>query len=155
MGAVPMSAYVARMRALVGTDMLHMPSVAAICRDELGRVLLVQERDSGAWTTPGGAIEPDETPEDALRREVEEESGLAVEIKRLVTALGGPEYRTVYSNGDQLSYVALVYEATAVSGTPSPDWDETSAVAWFDPEELVRLPRTNFFTLLLRDVGLS
>lgn len=150
-----MSSYVARMRSLVGTEMLHMPSVAAICRDELRRVLLVQERDSGSWSTPGGAIEPGEAPEDALTREVQEESGLVVVVKRLVTALGGPEYRTVYSNGDELSYVALVYEATVVSGSPRPDWDETSDAGWFSREEAAQLPKTNFFTLMLRDIGLS
>lgn len=49
-----------------------------------GRILM-QHRDSGArvspnqWTFPGGRIEPDELPEDAARRELREETGLAVE----------------------------------------------------------------------------
>ena len=155
MNAVPMSSYVAHLRSLIGTEMLHMPSVTAVCRDGVGRVLLVQERDSGSWTTPGGAIEPGEVPEVALIREVQEESGLSVVVKELVTALGGPEYRTIYSNGDELSYVALVYDATVVGGSPTPDGDETSGVAWFSLEDVTQIPKTNFFSLLLRDVGLS
>ena len=151
---MPMSSYVAHLRDLLGTELLHMPSVAALCRDSNGRVLLVKESDTGAWSTPGGAIEPDEVPFAAVR-EVQEETGLEIVIDGLRTALGGPEYRTTYANGDELSYVALVYDATVVGGDPTPDHDETEEVGWFTIDEVAQLPKTNFLTLLLRDSGLS
>jgi 8-oxo-dGTP pyrophosphatase MutT (NUDIX family) len=155
MANVPMSPYVARLRALVGNELLHLPSVAALCRDDSGRILLVKQSDSGKWSTPGGAIEPGESPEQAAIREVHEETGLDISVDGLRTAVGGPEYRTVYANGDKPSFVALVYDATVTGGEPTPDDEETSDVAWFAIEDLDELPRENFLTLLLRDKVVS
>ena len=45
-----------------------------------GRVLLHLHHKLGKWLPPGGHIEPDELPDDAALREVEEESGLVVEL---------------------------------------------------------------------------
>lgn len=136
---------------MIDNDLLQLPSVTALCRDEAGRVLLVKEADSGRWSTPGGAIQPGESPEQAAIREVEEETGLTIQIDRLRTVVGGPEYRTTYSNGDQLSFVAIVYDARVISGSPTPDYDETIEVGWFVLEDVRSLPLMRFVTLLMRD----
>jgi ADP-ribose pyrophosphatase YjhB (NUDIX family) len=146
-----MSPFVARLRSLVGNELLQLPSVAALCRDESHHILLVRQKDSGKWSAPGGAIEPGESPESAAVREVYEETGLIIAIDRLQTAVGGPDYRTVYANGDQLSYVALIYNASVVGGEPTPDDEETTEIGWFDIEELDELPNEHFLSLLLRD----
>ena len=56
-------------------------AVRAVLLTPEGRVLLMQfvdpENSETFWLTPGGGIDPGETPEEALRREVEEETGLA------------------------------------------------------------------------------
>ena len=130
------SPYIAQLRERIGADLLLLPSVAVLPRDADGRVLLVRQTDSGRWATIGGTVEPDEPPEEAARREAEEEAGVEVRLNRLVTALGGPEYRLTYSNGDEASYVSIVYEATVVSGRARPDGDETFEVGWFHPDEL-------------------
>lgn len=44
------------------------------------RVLLHRHRKLGLWLPPGGHIEPNELPDEAALREVEEESGLVVEL---------------------------------------------------------------------------
>ena len=148
---MPMSSFVANLRSLVGNELLQMPSVAALCRDESDRVLLVRQADSGRWSTPGGVIEPGEGPEQAAIREVYEETGLAVMIDSLRTAVGGPDYRTVYNNGDRLSYVALIYDAHVVGGQPTPDYQETTEVGWFHMREVAQLAHDRFLALLLRD----
>jgi 8-oxo-dGTP diphosphatase len=56
--------------------------VAAVLRDVRGRILLARRtagRDlAGAWEFPGGKVEPGETPQQALTRELEEELGIRV-----------------------------------------------------------------------------
>jgi ADP-ribose pyrophosphatase YjhB (NUDIX family) len=147
---MPMSPYIARLRSFVGNDLLQLPTVATLCRDDKDRVLLVRQSDSGRWSTPGGAIEPGESPEEAAIRETREETGLDIALDGLRSALGGPEYRTTYSNGDVISYIAVVYDATVIGGEATPDGDETTAVDWFSLEELDKLPQEAFLTSLRR-----
>ena len=72
-------------------------AAAVIVRD--GRVLMVHERSrrSGGgewWTLPGGGLEPGETPEEAVRREVFEETGLVVHTARHVLEMPYPSGMT-------------------------------------------------------------
>ncbi|MGD9356332.1 MAG: Nudix family hydrolase [Chromatiales bacterium] len=64
--------------------MLHV--AVAVIRDERGRVLLSRRREgthlAGLWEFPGGKVEPDETMEQALRREILEETGLEIKAHR-------------------------------------------------------------------------
>lgn len=133
------SPYIARLRERIGTDLLLVPTVAVLPRDPDGRLLLVRHTDSGQWATIGGTIEPDEVPEDAAVREAQEEAGVVVRLDRLLTVLGGPEYRLTYPNGDEAACVPVVYSATVVTGQPTPDNDETSDVRWFRSAELATL----------------
>ena len=88
-----MSPYFRELRAKLGHGLLLLPGVAAVIRDGLGRLLL-QERSSGeGWSLPAGAIEPGETPEQAVRREVLEETRLIVVPTRLVGVFGGEGFR--------------------------------------------------------------
>jgi ADP-ribose pyrophosphatase YjhB (NUDIX family) len=148
---MPMSPHVAALRAVLGPRLLHLPSVAVLCHDAEGRVLLVRESDSGRWSTPGGAIEPGEVPEEAAVREVAEETGLEVVLDRVRAVVGGPEYRKTYANGDELSYISIVYDGHVVGGDPVPDLDETTEVRWVPLGELALLPKESFLALLMRD----
>jgi 8-oxo-dGTP pyrophosphatase MutT (NUDIX family) len=151
---VAIAPYIRRLREMVGTELLVLPSAAALPRDEMGRVLLVRIIDTGQWAVIGGAIEPDESPHDAARREAEEEAGVTLELGPILGVLGGPEFRITYPNGDQTSYVSTVYAATVIGGTPRPDGDETSAVGWWDPEHLPYDEMSTFTRALLAAVGL-
>ena len=97
-----------------------MPSVAVLVRDATGRVLLMKSADTGDWQTIGGAIDPDETPEAAAHREALEEAGIAIRLGRVLGALGGPEYRMTYPNGDEMAYITIVFEAYVDGGTMTP-----------------------------------
>ena len=62
-------------------------------RDDALRVLLVQRGEEpfrGAWALPGGFVKPNETPEEAARRELEEETGIAVGFLDQLRAYGDP-----------------------------------------------------------------
>src|SRR3984885_16011791 len=107
-----MSPFIRRLRDLIGNELLVLPSVAVLPRDARGRVLLVQLIDSGLWATIGGAIEPDESPQEAALREAQEEAGVKLKLGPILAVLGGSEYRLTYPNGDQTSYVVTVYGDT-------------------------------------------
>ena len=62
---------------------VHKVSVAALVLNDRGQILLVNSPWRG-WEYPGGLIEPGETFEAALRREIREEAGVEVEIERFV-----------------------------------------------------------------------
>jgi 8-oxo-dGTP pyrophosphatase MutT (NUDIX family) len=152
---VAVSPYIRRLRELVGNELLVLPSAAVLPHDESGRILLVRDADTGLWALIGGAVEPDESPQACAVREAEEEAGVLVRLGAVLGVLGGPEYRMVYPNGDRTSYVATVFDATVVGGTPEPDGEETTEVAWWGPERLPLDEMSGFTRALLRDVGLT
>jgi 8-oxo-dGTP diphosphatase len=66
--------------------------VFAAILDDAGRILCVRlNYASHGWTTPGGRVEPGESPLEALRREVLEESGLDVAVGELVGVYSKPQ----------------------------------------------------------------
>ena len=59
-----MSDYLRDLRGRVGSRLLIMPSVTGLVFDDRGRVLLVRVSNGGIWVAPGGAVDPDEAPQD-------------------------------------------------------------------------------------------
>jgi ADP-ribose pyrophosphatase YjhB (NUDIX family) len=149
------SPYIRELRQLIGTQLLVLPSVSVLPRDERGRLLLVRLIDTGRWATIGGAVEPDESPAEAALREAEEEAGVTLRLGPVLAVLGGPEYRMTYPNGDQVSYVVTAFGAEVTGGSPRPDGDETSAVQWWDLDDLPRQNMSRLTLALLRDAGIS
>jgi 8-oxo-dGTP pyrophosphatase MutT (NUDIX family) len=134
---MPISNYARRLRAKVGNELLLMPSVTALVFDESRRVLLVRPTHrENVWVAPGGAVDPDEHPQDAVVREVWEETGLLVEPTELRGVFGGPEYRVWYANGDEVGYMMVVYECRATGGTLKTDGDEIVEARYFSADEL-------------------
>ena len=148
------AAHIARLRSVVGHELLLLPSVSVLPADEAGRILLVREAgQDGGWGTVGGAVEPGESPAAAAVREAREEIGADIELTRLVDVVGGPDYEVTYPNGDRVAYVAAVYEARIVDGSPAPGDGEISELAWFAPDELPAVPLTTFALSVLRASG--
>jgi 8-oxo-dGTP pyrophosphatase MutT (NUDIX family) len=133
---MPMSDYMRGLRTKVGTAVLEVPTVSVITFDSKARALLVRHVETGEWTTPGGMIEPYETPADAAVRETWEETGLYVKLTRVIGVFGGEPCTTRFANGDELSWVATVFAAEPVAGTLRPDGEETSEVRYFEHAKL-------------------
>lgn len=136
---MPISDYLRTLRTKVGHDLLLVPSVTALIFDEEGRVLLLKHSNGGVWVAPGGSIDPDESPQEAVIREVWEETELRVEPVALCGVFGGPDFRVRYDNGDEVAYVMAVFECEVVSGTPRADGDETLEARYFAKEDLADL----------------
>ena len=103
----------------------------AIVKD--GKVFAAQRGNKGKtafkFEFPGGKIEPGETPEQALARELREELSINVEVHELITAIVD-EYEDVILHID-------TYRCTLISGTPT--LSEHIAMAWSNKEELDKL----------------
>ena len=149
------AAHIARLRAVIGHELLLVPSVSVLPVDEAGRVLLVRHAGHGdEWGVLGGAIDVGESPAAAAVREAREEISAEVELVRLLDVLGGPDYEVSYPNGDRTAYVTAVYEARITGGFPAPGDGELSELAWFTPGELPGLRLSRFARALLRATGL-
>lgn len=111
--------------------------VGGIVFDETGRLLLVRRGrppGEGLWSLPGGRVEPGESDADALRRELLEETGLAIRIGRLAGVVDRP-------GPDGVTYVIRDYLATVAGGTLTPG-DDAADARWFSPTALRTLPLT-------------
>ncbi len=97
-------------------------SVAGICFSlDRSAVLLILRRDVPVWVLPGGGIDVGEEPESAIMREILEETGFRVKIKRLVGH---------YSPVNRLAKETHLYECEIVSGEASIS-NETKGVRFF------------------------
>jgi ADP-ribose pyrophosphatase YjhB (NUDIX family) len=136
-----MSGYMRWLRDRVGSELVQVPAVSVVVRDETERILLVQDATSRVWLIPGGAIEPTETPAEAAVREIQEETGLRIELLRVLGVFGGPEFVVSYPNGDRTSYVSVGFEARVVSGELVPDGEEIVEAAYFTRDQLEIMDR--------------
>ena len=73
--------YIKWIRSKVGHEKVILVFAGGYVFDERGRVLLQKRGDSENWGFPGGAIELGETPENAVIRELKEETGLVLNVK--------------------------------------------------------------------------
>lgn len=108
--------------------------VAAVLRDARGRILLARRTEgrdlAGAWEFPGGKVEPDEAPLEALARELHEELGIRIQGAEPLVSVpqAYPDKRIVLD----------VYSVPAYEGTPR--GRERQALAWSPQEKLSSYP---------------
>jgi 8-oxo-dGTP diphosphatase len=105
-----------------------MVGVGAVVVDPDGRVLLVKRRNeplAGRWSLPGGLVDVGESLESAVRREVQEETGIEVEVGSLVDAV-----ERVLRDADgrvAWHYVLLDYACRPIGGALSAGSDAADA----------------------------
>ena len=116
-----------------------VPSVTAVIRNAAGEVLLIHKVDNDLWALPGGGHDAGESITDTVVREVEEETGLSVEVVRLVGTYTDPNHVMAYTDGEVRQQFSLCFEARWTGGQPREDGSETKAVRWVAPTDLDRL----------------
>ena len=102
-------------------------------------MLLEKRTDNGMWCVPGGAIELGETLEEALRREVKEETSLDIFNPRLFDVRAN--VHMVYPNQDEVYYTDVVYVITEYEGELKPD-AESKELLWVPLDELPKIMPT-------------
>jgi 8-oxo-dGTP pyrophosphatase MutT (NUDIX family) len=100
-------------------------AVSALIFDE-HRVLLILRPDIDWWNLPGGGMELGETVEEALKREVLEETGLEVEVGQLVGVYSKP----------QKQEVVLTFRCRVVGGVLTRETEESRDCRYFMPDDL-------------------
>ncbi len=105
--------------------------VDVIIPSERGVVLIRRGNDpfEGRWALPGGFVEVGETVEEAAYREAAEETGLAVEVARLVGVYSDPE-RDPRGHNVSVAFLARVLSGDLVAAT------DASEVAVLDPSSV-------------------
>jgi 8-oxo-dGTP diphosphatase len=106
--------------------------VAAAVIIERGRVLLTQRKAGahleGAWEFPGGKVEADEDPRDALIRELREEIGVEAQVGDIV--------EVTYHRYPKKPVLLLFYAAALAEGSPAPAALDVAAVRWAEAADL-------------------
>jgi len=131
-----MSEYYKELRNKFGPELIFMPAVVGIIRNEGNEILFGRKHNEDVWGLIAGAIEIGETPSVAVCREVLEETGLIVRPERIIGVFGGEKHRFTYSNGHKVEYMTIVFECTVIGGTLIPDNEEMKDLKYFKDNEL-------------------
>lgn len=110
-------------------------AVTAFVRDEGGRLLLIRRTDNDLYAIPGGALDLGETLTQAVRREVMEETGIAVEVTGLVGVYSDPEHVIEFTDGEVRQEFSICFRAEPAGGDPRTS-DESKEVLWVAPAGL-------------------
>lgn len=105
-----MQPYYKKIRKYIRHDLLMLPSVAARIINSDNKILLVRKRNSSIWGFPAGSVEPWETAEEAIKREVFEEINAHIKVQKLIGIYTSPEFDYVYPNGDKVHPFILFFD---------------------------------------------
>jgi ADP-ribose pyrophosphatase YjhB (NUDIX family) len=128
----------------------QIPCVGAIVLDADSRILLVRRANppaQGMWSIPGGRVEPGEMSEDAVVRELREETGL---VGTVVGEVGTVD-RAAPNGG---TYVIRDFRLIVGPDQTPVAADDAAAVGWFTADELAALATSPGLVQALSEWGL-
>jgi ADP-ribose pyrophosphatase YjhB (NUDIX family) len=123
--------YIRQLRAKIGTMKILVPGVRTLVLDAEGRLLLERQKLFGSWALPHGCVDVGESALAAAIRETEEEVGVRILRADLFGIYTDPKYEVIYPNGDEVQTFTIAFVARDWEGTPRPDGDEVTEVAFF------------------------
>ena len=124
-----------------------------------GRVLLVNHKKYSLWLPPGGHVELDEDTDEALFREIYEETGLTADQLEVLSerprfgdrkSLWPPRWMNIHRINDHHRHIVLVYVLSSKSGTVCLADSAHNDIKWFDAaaldnQELNTTPDVRFY----------
>jgi ADP-ribose pyrophosphatase YjhB (NUDIX family) len=99
-----------------------------------GKILLVKPNYKKTWQMPGGGVEPSESPEEAVVREVAEETGLV--IKQEDIRIAGTAFRKEHDNLILIYEYLLPVDPAAAFNLPP---DEIEGITFMEPRKVPEL----------------
>ncbi|MFJ9076817.1 NUDIX hydrolase [Streptomyces sp. NPDC102278] len=112
-----------------------VPSVTAVVRDDAGRLLIIHKTDNDLWALPGGGHDIGESIGDTVVREVEEETGITVEIDGISGLYTDPQHVLAYDDGEVRQQFSICFRAHPTGGSLRTS-SESKEVRWMDPADL-------------------
>lgn len=121
-------------------QIIRISAYGLLVEDERLLLCRISERvpgDVGKWTLPGGGLEFGEAPVAAVVREVEEETGIQVGVRRLVEV----ESENFHNDDRLFQAIRIIYEVSRIGGDLRSEADgSTDLCAWWGRDEITRLP---------------
>lgn len=125
-----------------------IPCVGAVVTDDRGRLLMIRrghDPGAGLWSIPGGRVEPGETDEQAVARELLEETNLQVEVGDLIGR--------VQRHGSGGTVIDIRDYAVTVTGGMLRPGDDAADARWVTAAEMARLEVTEGLIEALTEWG--
>ena len=129
--------YIKWIRGKVGHEKIIIVYAGGCIFNKNGEVLLQKRADCNKWGFPGGAVELGETPEMAAKREVKEETGLDIEVNKLIGIYTDSD--VVCTNGDKVHSICIGYEMSVTGGELICDENETLELKYFSLDDMPEL----------------
>ena len=126
-----LSGYIKNIRKKVGHDRVIVAGAGVFIYKD-SKVLLQKRKDNSCWAMHGGGIEIGEKVEEAVKRELLEETGLIANDLELLGIFSGENMLYTYPNGDEVYVIAISYVCRDFSGEMLLETDETNGLNWFD-----------------------
>ena len=120
----------------IAREAVIRPSAAAVIFDDSGeKVLITKRTDNERWCLPGGGMDSGESVEEACVREVLEETGLKVQVSRLIGIYSSPNSIIIYADGNKIQGFTAVFEAK-ISGGELGLSDETLDAGYYSLDDM-------------------
>ncbi len=130
-----------------------VPAAAVAILNKKSEILMLQRKDNGKWTMPGGTMELDESLTGCALREVKEECGLDVSIVDVIGTYTDPDIRVEYSDGEVRREFTVLYFGHLESDEDSVVLDaESTKWQWIPLDEVESVQMTNSQRIRIKDV---
>ena len=136
----------------ISPPLIHKQIGVAVINNQQGQILIDRRRQSGEmgglWEFPGGKIEPGETIEECIEREIKEELNIKISV--------GDRLTTIVHTYKAFNVTLYVHNCKHISGIPQPV--ECDEIRWVEPIQMnqYQFPQANIQIInLLQQRGIS
>lgn len=99
------------------------------------KILLIKREDNGRWCLPGGQLDSGESVSETCVREVLEETGLEVEVEKLISVYSSPDMLLVYDDEHQYQVISFHFSVSVIRGKLRLS-NETTDIGYFTLDEI-------------------